>query len=236
MSLIKTAVCTFTAALTCLSMKAQQPGVTIIDGKFPGDRPVPPVNRWILSFNPLSLMEPPMAIGLGVGYRLNPKVELWSETSFLTGSNFSSDGPLTGVRQILQMKYFIEKHRGFFVAGEVRYKSYQYRDKLNFVNQDTHDTLFNFSHFSRHYYWGIGFQVGWRRNLSANGRFQLELTTGLGLRLGKVDRQDVPPGYKYEDLYPPKDMRIEDLNKGFLPYYLPGSIRLIYLFGKRLRP
>jgi len=219
MSLIKTAVCLFATALGCLSIKAQQP-----------------VNRWTLSFNPLGLIEPPMAVGLGVGYRLNPKVELWSETSFLTNNNFSTAGPLTGVRQILQAKYFIEKYRGFFVAAEVRYKSYQYRDNLDFVNPDTHDTLFNFSDFSRHYFWGLGVQVGWRKNLFAHGRFQLELTTGLGLRLGRVDRQDVPAGYEYKDLYPPKDLRLEDLNKGFLPFYLPGSIRVIYLFGKRLRP
>jgi hypothetical protein len=172
-----------------------------------------------------------------VGYRLNPKVELWSETSFLTNiGTLDLDGPLTGVRQILQAKYFIDKGGRFFVAAEGRYKSFQYRDKLNFYNPDTRDTLLNFSNFSRHYFWGMGFQAGWHRRLSTNGRFQLELTTGLGFRIGRVVRQDVPRGYEYKEFYPPKDLRIEDLSKGFLPYYLPGSIRFIYLFGKRLRP
>lgn len=219
----------------CLMAQGQHhAGKNIFDLDLPS-RPQPQ-SRWIVSFNPLGLIEPPAAIGLGMGYRLSRKVELWSETSFLTNGSLGTEGPLTGIRQILQGKYFPDRNGNFFVAAEARYKSYQYRDKLNFYNPDTHDTLFNFSNFSRHYFWGIGAQVGWRTRLSGNGRLQLELTTGLGFRIGRVVRQDVPHGYSYKEFYPPKDFRIFNLADGFPSYYLPGSLRVICLFGKRLRP
>lgn len=225
MTLIKTAAGCLAASFFCFAAQAQHPV-----GKNK------PQGRWILSFNPLGLIEPPAAIGFGAGYRLNQRVELWSETSFITNGFFQTEGPLTGIRQLLQTKYFIDRDGGFFVAAEVRYKSYQYRDKLNFYNPDLHDSLINFSNFSRHYFFGIGVQVGWRTCLSNDGRLQLELTTGLGFRIGRVVRQDVPHGYSYKDFYPPKDYRIINLADGFPSYYLPGSLRVICLFGKRLRP
>jgi len=39
----------------------------------------------------------------------------------------AGDSLLTGVRQIVQIKYFPHGYPDFFVAAEVRYKTYQYR-------------------------------------------------------------------------------------------------------------
>lgn len=195
------------------------------------------ISRWTLSFNPLGLIEPPMAVGLGVGYRLSAQWELWSETSFLTNGVYTTDGPLTGIRQILQGKYFPGQQQHFFIAVEARYKSYQFRGKDDFINAAAHDTLRNYSNFSRHYFWGGGAQVGWRFNLGSGDHFQLETTVGLGFRSSSVIRQNVPRGYKYVSLVNPIDFNIpHSIDNGFGVAYLPGSVRLIYLFGKRLRP
>jgi hypothetical protein len=191
-----------------------------------------PVSRWILTFNPFGLMEPPAAVGLGIGYRLNEKIEFWSETSFLTNGLFRTDGPITGIREILQMKYFVNEDRNIFMAAEVRYKSFQFRDRDNFYNAATNDTLLNFSNFSRHYFFGAGLQVGWRTSISGNGRLQLELTAGLGYRVTHIDRQDIPPGYQYKQFAPAKDSPTGDMINDPSPMYFPGSLRLIWTLGR----
>jgi len=124
MTFIKTAVgCLIIPAgiLFCLSAQAQTPSrkdIISLDRMF-ASKPQP-VSRWILSLNPYGLLEPPAAIGLGVGYRLTERVELWSETSFITNGFFQTEGPVTGVRQILQTKYFVDRNLNFFVFLQLK--------------------------------------------------------------------------------------------------------------------
>jgi hypothetical protein len=195
-----------------------------------------PIARWTLSFNPLGLAEAPCAIGFGVGYRLSNKVEIWSETSFLTNGTFKTQGPLTGIRQILEGRYFTDDHRNIFIGAELRFKSYQVRDTDAFVNPATHDTLNAFSNFSRHYFFGAAFQVGWRASLTANGRFQLELTAGLGVRKYVDVRQGIPSGYEFRNFNEPIDIKVNNIEYQVPTTYFPGSVRLLYLFGKHLLP
>src|ERR1700761_643580 len=71
----------------------------------PPDQTNNPLPRWTLSFNPLGLLEPTTAIGLGIGYPLNDKYELWAETSLLQNPLINVyAGPTKGIRQILQLK------------------------------------------------------------------------------------------------------------------------------------
>lgn len=79
--------------------------------------------RWLLSFNPLGLLEPKGALGVGAGVKFNKYMELWSETSLLRTVIYAGDSSLTGVRQIVQIKYFPHGYPDFFVAAEVRYKT-----------------------------------------------------------------------------------------------------------------
>jgi hypothetical protein len=200
--------------------------------------------KWILSLNPLGFLEPPaVAIGLGIGYSPFKEVELWSETSFLTNAFYHTQGPLTGIRQICQLKFF-PYETGFFVAGELRYKSYQFRNREEFYDSLTNDTLHQFSSFGRHYFFGAAVQLGWRWNASRNGRLQMEATFGMGFRQGYVKREGVPPGYLY--MNNKIDFNFSGPNGEVPPMYFPGSLRLIWrlgrptglrsLFGKRLRP
>lgn len=202
-----------------------------------------PVRRWILTYNPMGLLEPPAAIGLGIGYRPFKEVELWSETSFLTNGFYHTQGPLTGIRQICQLRFF-PYGTSFFVAGELRYKSYQFRSREEFYDSLTHDTLHQFSNFARHYFFGMAVQLGWRVNATRNGRFQLEATFGLGFRKGYVKREGVPAGYLY--MNNKIDFNFSGPNGEVPPIYFPGSLRLVWLLGrqtglrnlfeKRLRP
>jgi hypothetical protein len=194
-------------------------------------KPPVPVTRWVLSFNSLGLMEPPAAIGLGIGYRPFKEIELWSETSFLTNGFYRTDGPLTGIRQICQLKFFPYEGSGVFVAGELRYKSFQYRNRNTFIDSTIHDTLSHFSNFQRHYFYGMALQLGWRGSLNKNSRWQLELTFGLGFRKGYVKREGVPAGYTY--LNDKIDFNFTGSNGEAPPVYLPGSIRVVLLLGRQ---
>jgi hypothetical protein len=196
--------------------------------------PVLPVRRWILSFNPWGLLEPQAAIGAGIGYRLRDNLEIWSETSFLTRGFPDGYDHTSGIRQILQLKYFFGKNRDFFVAGEVRYKSFttDYRD--NFYDQTTRDTL-SFSHRSRYYFFGAGLQLGGRFRLGKSDHFFLELTGGLGVKQKTIIRYGVPSGYTYLPIRSIDINAAELMNRPGAALYLPGSMRLIYSFGRKLK-
>ncbi|HVU53611.1 MAG TPA: hypothetical protein VHD83_01085 [Puia sp.] len=225
---------TMLTAIVCAGQKPHRPDMISMDSIF---RPwSASAYRWGLTYTPIGLLEWPSAAGVGISYRWNNHVELWSESSFLFNGPYNTQGPVTGIKQILQGKFFPTKNGNFFFAMELRYKSYQYRDTEVFVNYSLQDTIFGLSNFSRHYFWGGALQMGLRFNLNKTGQFQLEVMGGLGIRRWKVVRHGVPPGYEFVNYWRSVDINIHDIEYEADNFYLPGSIRVIYLFGKRLRP
>jgi hypothetical protein len=195
-------------------------------------KPVP-IARWIVSVNPLGVLESPVAISAGIGYRLNNKVELWIETALLRNGLLYSTGPTTGFRQILQWKRFLNNIPNVFLAVELRYKSFSFDDSNYFYNPSTHDTLKNAGFLSSHYSYGAGVQIGSRYCLSKDGKLQMEWSIGFGIKNKRIDRKGIPPGYDYLPRRFSTDLSIADLldTPGATPY-LPGSLRIIYCLGK----
>ena len=191
-----------------------------------------PASRWILTLNPLGLLEPEEAIGAGIGYRLNKKIEIGSETSLLRNVLYPYESHLTGIRQVLQVKRFLP--RNFFLAAELRYKYYSYRDNTDFFDPVTHDTLSHYGYLSRHLFVGAAVQYGRRYFISKDGRFQLELTIGFGLKDKIFDKVGVPGGYGYLGYSNDFDLERNVIEyRGIIPY-LPCSVRFVYNLGKRL--
>lgn len=195
-----------------------------------------PVSRWLLTFNPFGLLEPPAAFGIGAGYRLNTNTEIWSETSLIRSGIMPTYGSVNGIRQIVQVKRFTDRNPNVFFAFELRYKSFSYRDTNDFANPATHDTLTNVQFLSSHYFFAGGFQIGKRWLLSKDGRLTLEGTIGIGVKFKTINRLGPPAGYKYEDKGFSTDYNIRDAieTPGTEPYF-PGSLRILYNFGKRLK-
>ncbi len=196
-------------------------------------RPLP-VQRWTLSFNPLGLLELPAAVGVGIGYRLSDKVEIGSETSLLRNGPLPVGSSLTGIRQIVQLKRFMDKNHHFFLAGEIRYKSFSFLDSNDLINPVTRDTLSGIHYRTHISFVGAAFQFGTRLPLSTNGRFQLEITAGLGIKQKTIGRKGIP--VEYQNLYHSIDLNVWDLM--YTPgttIYFPGSIRFVYTFGKKLQ-
>jgi hypothetical protein len=189
-----------------------------------------------LSFNPHSILEPDQgAVGLGVGYRFNRRFEVFAEFDYLfqgfydNSSDFSSEHfkNLKGYRAFSNVKYFYNKRRGFFTGLEFRFKRYSFNHKDNFENIQLADTLSQYPYKATHTLFGIAAFWGQRVNLTRNGKFEMELSIGIGVKERYID-WGIPAGYsklkvRRPDAMPAPDPTVE----GAVPY-VPGVIKFIY--------
>jgi hypothetical protein len=202
----------------------------------------PFVRRWSLSFNPLGLLEDPAAIGIGVGYAISRRVEIWSETSSLfQWAPIYPTRNLSGFRQIIRLSLVPPKVLNLgthtFLAVELRYKTYSYRDSGVFLDPASGDTLTAVPFQSKHFIFGAALQAGYRFPLWGSARWQGEVTIGLGVKYKKITHQGPLPRYQYQrGEWWSTDVSIPDMiqTAGWEPY-LPGSFRIFYTFGRRLR-
>ena len=186
-----------------------------------------------ISFNPHSIFEPEQgAVGLGVGYRISKRIEVWTELNYLYKSFFKDPGyldNLKGFRSITSFKYYYYNKHGMFVGAEFRIKNYSFDEKKTFVNMQTHDTLLNFQYNTAHTLAGGAVFWGKRFKVTANGKFELEANAGIGIKQRRISRKNVPAGYvKLEyravDSFVPFPMHdVEDA----YPYF-PAIVRFIY--------
>lgn len=207
---------------------------------FSADTPV--VRRWALTCNPFGMGEDPRAFGAGVGYYLNNRMEIWEETSFLQGwEETFPNGDLKGFRQIVRFSMALPKwiypDPHFLLAVELRYRTYSYRDTSDFDDPATGDKVVNVHFLSRHYIFGVAGQVGYRLSFTRDGRWSGELTVGLGVKDKRIVRQGAPRGYQWMGTGVwSTDLNIRDMveTPGGEPY-VPGSLRIIYAFGRKVK-
>jgi len=195
-----------------------------------------PPRRWLFSFNPFGLLEG--AFGIGIGYRLDKYSELWSETSLLRGRPYAGADPMTGFRQTIQYKRWLPfgPDENFFLAFEARYKQYSYRDTNDFANPVIPDTLRNLHFLSDHYIFGVALQAGHRVQVLKSDRLAIEAILGIGYKYKIIDRRGPPAGWVYQDMGRSVDLNPRDLiEQAGSTIYFPGSVRLIYFFGRKLK-
>jgi hypothetical protein len=186
-----------------------------------------------LSFNPHSILEPEQGgVGLGIGYRLSERIEIWTELNYLYKGFFQDAGKfdnLKGFRNITSFKYYYNNRLGMFIGAEFRIKNYSFSEKNTFVNVKTHDTLTNFQYTAAHTLACAAVFWGKRLKLTANGKFEMEGNVGIGIKQRRISRKNIPDGYsKLEyraiDSFSPFNGRdVEDAYP-----YLPATIRFIY--------
>lgn len=171
-------------------------------------------------------MEPKAAVGLGVGYAFSRRWELWSETSRLQHLLLTPESS-SGIRQILQMKYFpSQRTPNLFLAAEVRYKDYQYSRTGNFYNVSTNVYL-NVPLTQHNRFWASALQAGVRQAIGKKSNLYVEATIGMGYRHMLFMRETgAPAGLQH---FEGKSLDLESVD-----IYYPGSIRLVWAFGKKL--
>jgi hypothetical protein len=196
----------------------------------------PAEGRFWLSFNPCGLLEDPTALGAGIGYVLNKKMEVWTEASALRGGLTFPEAGFSGFRQIIQLRW---RHPDFFddpnmlLGLDLRYKTYTYRDTNVFADPGTHDTLSGVPFLSRHYVFGAALLIGSRTALGRSDHWTLEWTLGLGPKYKRIIRVGPPTGYRYLGRGLPVDLGVKDLveESGWAPYF-PCAVRIVYAFGR----
>lgn len=194
-----------------------------------------------LSFNPLALAEPQMAIGVGYGFRWTNRSELFTELSLLTDNLFYKkfDNNLEGFRLITQYRYYFRHplmpfsllRRGIqsdesYITLEARLKNYQFSGTKNFINPQRNDTLGAYSYRASATVYGGAILLGDVYDLSRNSRLKLEVSAGIGVKQKVVKMTNLPAGYRL--------LEGEIKEWGFVPriyephgfLYLPFAIRL----------
>lgn len=185
-----------------------------------------------LSFNPHSIFEPEQgAVGLGVGYRISNRIEVWTELNYLYKGFFQNLGyfdNLKGFRSITSFKYYYYNKHGMFVGAEFRIKNYAFDDKNTFINKQTNDTLTNFQYKATNTIVGGAVFWGKRFKLTANGKLEMEGNVGIGIKQRRISRKNIPAGYAkvepFESVFrltPNTD--VEDAYP-----YIPATFRFIY--------
>jgi len=186
-----------------------------------------------LTLNPYSPLEMDQgAAGLGLGYRVSKRMELWTEFSYLykglfyEGDDFSG---LKGYRNITSFKYYYSTKHGFFVGAEFRFKRYSYNTETDIANTQLQDTITNYRYEAIQSLPGGAVFWGKRFKLTPNGKFELEANIGLGVRQRIIDRRGLPTGYEkinYDTRYRKITPIPDHDEEGILPY-LPAAVRLI---------
>ena len=188
-----------------------------------------------LSFNPHSIVEPEQgAVGIGIGYRINKRFELWNEINYLYKGFFQDPEDfknLKGFRNITSLKYYYNNKYGFFTGVEFRIKNYSFDDQTNFENVLAGDTLTRFNYKSSHTLIGVGAFWGKRFKLNSNGKFEMEGNIGVGVKKRMIDRMNVPAGYtKIEYAQKDRISPIPDNDIEGTLIYFPAIVRFIYHF------
>ena len=184
-----------------------------------------------ISFNPHSILEPEEgAVGLGFGYRISKRFEIWSEVNYLYKGFITSPDKfrnLQGFRDITSFKYYYNNKYGFFVGVEFRIKNYSFDARNNFINPQTSDTLLNYSYKTEQILIGGGAFWGKRFKLTANGKFEMEGNIGIGVKQRYIHRKNMPVGYERVVIRAVDVFRFSTEDEDQEPYF-PAIFRFIY--------
>lgn len=183
-----------------------------------------------ISFNPLGLAEPQMALGIGYGTWFSRKSEIFTEASYILNQWFYNDRPdFTGMRIIGQYKYHQNaKHPSSFIGIDLRWKALNFSGKADFVQPVLKDTLHSFPFKARSNSPGAAFIFGQQFNISPKGKWYGDLIFGIGAKQRFVRYKNVEANYErifYDGglglSFPKEDEEV------VLPYF-PFAFRICY--------
>ncbi|MBS1511750.1 MAG: hypothetical protein JST86_12965 [Bacteroidetes bacterium] len=204
------------------------------------------LHRPYVSFNPLGLIEPYAAIGLGLGNHLSNRSGYFTELSFVCNNYIypKKADHLQGFKYLAQYRYYLMQsdheslgpvkmhHKKYypyhlFFGAEFRYKHYYFSDHTNFINAITKDTLSNFMYNAKADIWGGAIIFGGAFPLGKSNHWQLECTLGIGAKQKWVAIKNNPSGYEPETIKR-IDVGTPAIWESVASPYLPWTIRLQY--------
>lgn len=192
---------------------------------------------WSLGVNPFSLFEPLANIGPCAELRVSPAVGFWAEASYIFRKQYQLNEwqRVRGVRFQFQPRFYLGKRRVFFIAPEFRLKRFNYSVALDFVNEQTQDTLMNFFHRATQVQTGGGLVMGIRGWLSRRHLLMVELTGGMGAKNRQITRDNIPAGYRYEYTWGGFGLKPHYELDNDVAVFFPCSIRLVWKLNRGVR-
>lgn len=202
-----------------------------------------------ITFNPLALIEPQMAIGAGFGNRFTERSEYFIELSYILKQPFYNAQPenerVNGYRLITQYRYHLlqnykanmimgkssnnrnRKHNPF-LAVEFKIKAFNYNTERVLANKTTLDTLQKMNYETNNFNIGAALLFGETYDISEH--FKFELTIGIAGKDRTIKYKNAKPGYeeigkRRTDTYSPLNID----NPGATPYFAV-ALRLKYHF------
>ncbi len=205
-----------------------------------------------LSFSPLGLIEPQIAVGFGAGNRISNRSEFFSEIAYLGRNPLYKYDELIfyhGARLLAQYRYhFLQQWRplinlGFitkyqrerrrknqaFIAVEFRYKPVSFSADNSFFDSIRNIGLQNFQYKAISQSIGGAILFGETVKLNKEENFLLELTIGIGAKHKFVKYTNVPQGYSVLPKRPREWNFVPDIDAAVGTPYMPCTLRLRYL-------
>lgn len=205
-----------------------------------------------LSFNPLGLLEPQIAAGLGGGIRMSDRSEFFTELSYVAkhpAYQYDNLNFYHGIRLLAQYRYhFLQQWRPLinfgaitkfqrerrrrnqsFIAVEFRYKPASFSSYNAFENKATADTLNKYAYKAISHSIGGAILFGETFSLNKEDNLFLEITAGIGAKQKFVKYTNVPQGYSVIPKIPREMNFIPKIDEAVGMPYFPCTIRLRYL-------
>jgi hypothetical protein len=192
-----------------------------------------------VSFNPLALTEPQMAIGIGFGNRFTERSEYFAELSYVTKTIFYNTDvdKLNGFRFLGQYRYhflqlkqtahsFKRWKRQPFVALEFRLKNYLFPTKNTFVNYSILDTISNLQKNANAISIGGAILFGASYHISKNNKWKLDVTAGIGAKQKFVEYKNLSNNYETIRLRKPDALGPPKIYEEVGMPYFPIAVRI----------
>jgi hypothetical protein len=197
-----------------------------------------------LTFNPLGIVEPQMAIGIGFSNKFTERSAYFVELSYIKNTVFYNTDveKLNGFRFLAQYRYhFLQNSKQSkinirrlkvnpFVALEFRLKQYGF-STTTVVNNAIFDTISKIKINAIATSLGGAILFGTSYNISKNNKWKLEVTAGIGAKQKYVRYKNLASGYeeirqKKRDVFGPPKI-YEEVG---VPYF-PIVFRMKYLIN-----
>lgn len=202
------------------------------------------------SFNPLALAELQMAVGVGFGNRFSERSEYFTEISYVAKHPFYDmpEKSLHGLRYIAQYRYhFLQQWRPLinlgqrnrerrakqnpFIGIEFRLKPFNFTHSRTFVKSSTADTLNNFFYKANAVSIGGAILFGSTFDISANGKWKIEITGGVGGKAKMVTYKNIPTAYQPLFITGGFGLKPPAIDEAVSMPYFPFCIRVRYVMN-----
>lgn len=196
------------------------------------------VKKTFLTFNPFSLFEPHAAAGFGISKNIKARSSYFGELSYVFKTPFYRGAePVTGGFRLLQQYRYgvnMQYKAEYFIGAELRLKHFGFTGNNNvFINTSANDTISRYNYKAKATSVGGAIVIGTIINVSKNKKWQIEFTTGIGVKHKFVEYKNLPLGYK---LFEPGTERRgtvgpPEIDEAVGMPYIPSTLRLRYLIN-----